>query len=144
MKRSKTIFIITACLFNLVSCSPKQETLKTFDKENLTIKYDSNIFTLLEKEYYILFYTPKCKACLDTLKYVEYKYNEKNFDIYLINVLESSVMYNKQITSNINCNDTEDFYLFKTPYLITLQEGIIIDEASGFNEIRTYLNQKLL
>ncbi len=139
MKRLKKLLLLCFVLFNLLSCGKPQDDSKIFDKEKLTIAYDDKIFSLLESEYYILFYSPKCKACLDTLKFIEYKYNEKNFDIYLINILESTVAYDKQNITNLNCNSIEDFYLFKTPYLITIFQECIVSEVGGFNEIRTYL-----
>ncbi len=143
MKKLKSILTMIFCISFLFGCNNNQEIKKTFNKEELTLIYDEKIFSKQENEYYILFYTPKCKACLDSLKFIEYKYNESNFDIYLINILESSVNYNKQNTTNINCDSIENFYLFKTPYLVTIYDRKVTYEVGGFNEIRTFLNENI-
>ena len=143
MKKIKIILLIVFNLLTLNACKNDEPSLETFSIENLTIPYEQNIFSLKESEYYILFYSPKCKACLDTLKFVEYLYNEHNFDIYLINILENKIAINKLNGTNLYCSSINDFYLFKTPYLVNILEGSIVNEETGFNNIRNYLNEQI-
>lgn len=143
MKKIKIIFLIIFNLITLNGCKNDVSSLNNFSIENLTIPYEENIFSLKESEYYILFYSPKCKACLDTLKFVEYLYNENNFDIYLINILENKITINKLHQTNLNCSSLNDFYLFKTPYIVNIYNGTIVSEETGFNNIRNYLNEEI-
>ncbi len=143
MKKIKIILLILFNLLTLNACKNDESSLETFSIENVTIPYDENIFSLKEGEYYILFYSPKCKACLDTLKYIEYLYNEHNFDIYLINILENKFAINKLNETNLYCSSINDFYLFKTPYLVDILDGCITSEETGFNNIRNYLNEQI-
>ena len=138
---NKRFFNVLFCfiLAFTVSCSSISESKPSGIKEDISFERIplNEIFLKMINRYYVLIFSSSCLACQNTIEVLNYKKNEADFDLFLLDYQEVRKETNK---SNIGVMNYQDISYESVPLLFVIENKIIINEIYGFENIREMIN----
>ena len=126
-------------LLILCSCSKQQEIIfHNYDEiRNSQISWE-NIFINEDDDFFVYFYAEKCGYCNEIKQSVLNFYLKNLVTWYFVNCdYEIRIGPTKDLTG---IDNSDDFYIFGTPFLIRLQYQVVTDYYVGSQQILDYIS----
>lgn len=131
MPKFKTLLFLTLIF---TSCNQEIEPVK---HNYLEIKDSlipwSDVFIQEENSYYVYFYSELCGHCSDIKQDVISFYLKEEYVLYFVCTDYEKVIGPKKDLTGIN--NTDDFYIFGTPFMVLIEDHIVSEYYAGSGEI---------
>lgn len=113
---------------------------KDYDYSDVTTHIDwIDVFSQAEDLYLVYFYSLTCGHCKEIKQEVLSYYFSSNETIYFVQADENTVYGSSG--ELIGVSDVSNLFIYGTPFLIKLENHVIVEYYGGEKEIREYINK---
>ena len=113
---------------------------KEYDYSDVTTHIDwIDVFSQTGDLYFVYFYSLTCGHCKEIKQEVLSYYFSSNETIYFVQADENTVYGSSG--ELIGVSDVSNLFIYGTPFLIKLENCVIVEYYGGEKEIREYINK---
>ena len=113
---------------------------KEYDYSDVTTHIDwIDVFSQAEDLYFVYFYSLTCGHCKEIKQEILSYYFSSNETIYFVQADENTVYGSSG--ELIGVSDISNLFIYGTPFLIKLENHVIVEYYGGEKGIREYINK---